>query len=262
MTTFRGRGRIGPCHDAVGEGSYRFTGAFSRGRRFFTSSNLAVHPPETLSKFYLAAGQKRRGHHLSMQPVDQVVRSLAGLGPCWVPCFAMIIGWMGCSTERNHFLWLRRLAGIDGSARPVTLGFPSLLGKAGFLPGVALRPLLPLWQAFTRGIIAFSRARGGGMNSAWRFGEVRCLQIARLAFSSFLAAPFLTSSLAARVALRRWLSSTQEEEPFVSGSTRRPWPRGLTVHLRFIGLPNGEAFRRGAGSRFRIAFVSFEAADL
>lgn len=163
MTTFRGRGRIGPCHDAVGEGSYRFTGAFSRGRRFFTSSNLTVHPPETLSKFYLAAGQKRRGHHLSMQPVDQVVRSLAGLGPCWVPCFAMIIGWMGCSTERNHFLWLRRLAGIDGPVWPVTLGFPSLLGKAGFLPGVALRPLLPLWQAFTRGITIFfscTRRRG------------------------------------------------------------------------------------------------------
>ena len=145
---------------------------------------------------------------------------------------------------------------------PSPLVFPVYWGRQDSFRGLPFARCYRFGKRLRGASPSFSRARGGGVNSAWRFGEVRCLQIARLAFSSFLAAPFLTSSLAARVALRRWLSSTQEEEPFVSGSTRRPWPRGLTVHLRFIGLPNGEAFRRDAGSRFRIAFVSFEAADL
>lgn len=226
MTTFRGRGRVGPCHGAVGEGSFRFTGAFSRGWRFFSSSNLAVHPPGTISKFYLAAGRRRRGHHLSMQPVDQVGRSLTGLGPSWFPCFAIGIGRMGCSAMWSRLHILGRFARFDGLGWPVILGFPSLLGKAGFLPGVALHLLLALRQAFTRGITFFfscTRRRGEFRLEVRRSSlppdrEVACFKVSRKALThQFTGRQGSTSAVAFLIPRRGALC---ERVPQMAGAKR------------------------------------------
>ena len=69
---------------AVGAEIFRFTGAFLRGRRFFSSQDLTIHPSDSLLRFYLKAEWARLGHLLSQQPVYQLALPLrvgASLGP-------------------------------------------------------------------------------------------------------------------------------------------------------------------------------------
>jgi hypothetical protein len=138
---------------AGGEGILRFTAAFPRGLRSFSSSNLTIHPSDPLPWFYQAAGWNRRGHHLSMQPVYQLALPCGG-GFLGSRVLRSLSGGWGLP-RKDVAISLGRFADLHQSVSPVILGSSGLPGKAGFLPGVTLRPLLRLWQAFTGDITLF-----------------------------------------------------------------------------------------------------------
>ena len=243
-----------------GEGIFRFTGAFPHGRRFFSSSNLTVHSPDPFSWFYQATGRIRRGHHLSMQPVYQLALPCGRGFPGSRVSRFLSSGW-GLPRNGVAVIPLGGSPIFINRFLPSALFLPVYRREAGFLQGVTLRLLLRLWQAFTRDITLFSRARGGYVTSAWSKDEVPWVQIVSFSLSSFLTAPFLTSLLAARVALRRWLPSSQEEEPFASNSPLS-FRIAFLARFHFIGLPIGGTFHRNQASRVLISLLSFEASDL
>ena len=96
----------------------------------------------------------------------------------------------------------------------------------------------------------------------WGSDEVRFFPIADVPFSRLSAAPFLTSLLAARVSLWRWLPSPLGEEPFelVPPNPLRNWFRQPSPSSSVYR--SEEPSRRHPVSSSRIPFVPFGAVDL
>ena len=125
---------------AAGAEIFRFTAAFLRGLRSFSSSDVTIHSPESLARFYLAAGRIRQGHRLSPQLLDHRFPFSYEGGKRMGPMFSGYAWRIGSSAVMiTH--------GSSMTSPGLTPGFPSsplfvlvYQWEAGFLQGATLSP--------------------------------------------------------------------------------------------------------------------------
>ena len=135
-------------------------------------------------------------------------------------------------------------------ALAVIPSFSGLPVKVGFLPGVTLRLLLRLWQAFTRAGECFSRVRGGSppvhLVGQWSLPDPdRGCSFFKAVRSSLI----LTSSTGRQGWLRRWLSLPQGKEP-----SQAPPPKlGGLVSSPVYPTPVYRAQGGGADARIQVS---------
>ena len=258
---YRGGGLFNHA-DAAGAEIFRFTAAFLRGLRSFTSLGLTAHPVRFSSLttirrrlgFRPDIGSRRRPFPFSIQPLTRMGFQGAQFSdPIWRLGPHLRITsepWMVSAAHRNrvvHHPWSFRLTGegrIPSGCYPSPL--PPPFGKDGSYR-IALFPGLP------------GGSRDSLIGDPMKFGFSHSRMFP---FQGFPHSPLSLDSLAARVMHRRWHPPPHGGEPLTSASSLSHRRRGL---LRRFPIPRFTERRdvpEAAAFKGRPSFVSFEAADL
>ena len=213
---------------AVGAEILRFTGAFLRGRRFF-SSQTSLSIRLSLRRSTARRFGFRLGHRLSSQPLDRFFRLLSKDGFPRFRCFLITIRRIGLSSAGIAPRSWTASFGFDPSSS-VTLACSGLPVGGRIPPGDYPSPLCSSIAGVFRGIPSFFRLRTGERIPGGAFDEVRSASVADVPFSRLSASPFF-SRLTSRQGLLAVAFLVLSEEPLGR------FPQHILADIPFI-LPS------------------------
>lgn len=189
---------------AVGTEILRFTGAFLRGRRFF-SSQTSLSIRLSLRRSTARRFGFRLGHRLSPQPLDRFFRLLSKDGLPRFRCFLITIRRIGLSSAGIAPRSWTASFGFDPSSS-VTLACSGLPVGGRIPPGGYPSPLCSSIAGVFRGIASLSVYGLGSESQARPSTKFVRPRLRMFLFQGFPHLPFSLDSLAVRVSWR-WRSS-------------------------------------------------------